>query len=244
MQSVPHFKQIMRRRRRMLAGGYSSKVLGTGPIAYWPLNEVSGTVAACRINSAQNGTYERDVSVMSTGIGPDGNSAPLFGTNDAVDIQTATFAAAFSGNPGSWMVWAQGDVGAWTDGATRIMLRIEADANNYTQMGKTAVNNTARFHYRAGGTNEVTDVVVAAAPSGWYCFIGTFVRPGDFLQYQNGGEVATDAIAGVWAGAPAVSLIGAQSVGPITNGWDGYLAHVAVWDYVLPPSTVASLASP
>ncbi|NIV37784.1 MAG: hypothetical protein GWN58_52745, partial [Anaerolineae bacterium] len=46
---------IPRRNRRMLAGGYIGKVLGTGPIAYWPLNEGSGASAHCEINPAQNG---------------------------------------------------------------------------------------------------------------------------------------------------------------------------------------------
>jgi hypothetical protein len=33
-------------------GGYSAKVLSYSPIAYWPLNETSGTTAICQVNAA------------------------------------------------------------------------------------------------------------------------------------------------------------------------------------------------
>ena len=46
---------------------YSGRILATNPIAYWPLNETTGTAAVCPVNAAMNGTYNRDVSLMGTG---------------------------------------------------------------------------------------------------------------------------------------------------------------------------------
>ena len=50
---------LLSTRRALLggSGGYNEKVLRTGPIAYWPQDETSGTVARCLVNPAQNGTY-------------------------------------------------------------------------------------------------------------------------------------------------------------------------------------------
>ena len=68
--------QAHRRRQDLLHGGqnYIDRVLASGPIAYWPLWEMSGTVAQDLVANLRapdpgslDGTYARDVSVMGTG---------------------------------------------------------------------------------------------------------------------------------------------------------------------------------
>ena len=91
------------------AASYVSRVLGFGPIAYWPLYESSGTTAACLVNAAQNGTYSADVSLWPPGPGiGDGNTAPEFdGATEWVNIDTAALVAAFNGAEGSFLIWAR-----------------------------------------------------------------------------------------------------------------------------------------
>jgi hypothetical protein len=198
--------------------GYIDKVVSYGPIAYWVLNETAGATAADQINSpAQDGTYT-GVTLADT-LGPDGvNNAPLFdGANDFVNVQTAAFAAAFSGTEGTAMIWAKVfNAGVWTDGSERKAYRYEVDGSNIVHLARRSV-----------------------------CWIQWWsVADGNARLYQDGAEVANSplAIAGVWGGNPAISVIGAQTLLAV-NPWYGWLAHCAVWDSALIQAAITDLSS-
>jgi len=231
--------------RTLLAGGtYADKVLGTGPIAYWPLWEASGTVARCLVNPAQNGTYSSNVSTWppGTGIG-DGNTAPGFdGTNDYIDVQTAALAAAFNASQGSFAIWARvTNVGVWTDAATRYIANLQVDANNNVRAMKTNANNQLLRTYVANAVPEL-GYNNGVATTGWFHLCHTWSVAADEVRYyMNGAWSETDTVLGVWVGALAKSIIGSYNI-PVNQPWSGGLAHPAIWSRALAASEIAALA--
>ena len=233
--------------RRALALGatYTDKVLGTDPIAYWPLSEGGGTTAQCKINALQNGTYSSDVATM--GIGPgigDGNTAAYFdgAGGDFVNVGSATFNAAFNGAEGTFMQWARvANVGAWTDGSERRSWVCLVDGNNFVIVGKSNANNQFRGLYKAGGGATESVTQAGLTTTAWVCWIFTWSKTFDRVQlFYNGVSTGTDTSSGVWAGNPATHNIGGQ--GALTP-WHGWLAHNAVWDRVLGTNEIVLLSS-
>ena len=233
------------------AGGlpYGEKVLSYSPIAYWQLNETSGTTAVCSVNAAQNGTLNRDISTMGTGTGiGDGNTAPDFdGGSDVVDIYTTTFRDAFNGAEGTAACWAKvSGVGAWTDGDLRFGIQLYVDDNNQIYILKSSTSNTLTWNYEAGNTVEQISKG-SLTETGWMHLALTWTKTSEQVMayYKGSQEGATATSLGTWSGDPLSSIatcIGAYSVTPGAP-WDGYIAHVAMWDSALSGATIAILAT-
>jgi hypothetical protein len=224
-------------------GGYSAKVLSYSPIAYWPLNETSGTTAICQVNAAQNGTYT-GVTLGQPGIG-DGNTAPFFdGANDYVNVQTAALAAAFNGAEGSISWWFKVyDAGVWTDGTFRYHVYGAADASNNVFYRRHTTNNWLTMWYRAGGTIS-QQAIVPEQPTTWTHIALTWSATDDAFKSYFAGVQAGPTISGlgIWAGPLADTVIGAGDLVP-TSVWHGYLAHVAIYTSALSLATIQDLAT-
>ena len=225
----------------LLGGGvaetYADRVLATGPIAYWPLRETSGTVAQCLTNAAMNGTYARNVTDMGTGAGiGDGNTAPVFnGANDFVNIYSAALAAAFSGASGMLMVWSRvSGAGIWTDGLQHNSAALAADAVDNVYAAKVVANNTLWMRYRANNVSKSV-TFLSGGNLAWFQWAITWSAAADqvMIFYNGVQQGATQNALGAWAGALAANqtIIGAANSVPATP-WSGTLAHVAVWDAV------------
>jgi len=240
--------QAYRRRNNALYGGrsYASKVLGYGPIAYWPLWEASGTVAQCLVNSAQNGTYNSDVGTwpVGTGIG-DGNTAPFFdGTNDVVDVDSAALFAAFNGAEGSIACWWRvANAGVWTDGQWRTQWYVVTNINNRNILNKSNAADRMISNRIGGGVN-LNEIYNGLSSTNWQLFVLTWSEASDLVAYYNHSATpTTDNGLGAWAGNLAIARIGASDLVPNTP-WHGWLAHVAIWDRAIPQSTVQDLLVP
>lgn len=230
------------------AQSYGAKVLGYSPIAYWPLWETTGTTAVCQVNTAQSGTYARDVSTMGTGTGiGDGNTAPLFdGTNDFLNAYTATFAGAYSGAAGSLIIWAKVfNVGVWTDGNTRNILSFQVDNDNMLIVRKNAGNNQVYWRYEAGTTQENT-TKTGVSTTDWVCYGLTWSKAAEEVKaYYNGAqEGATLTALGTWAGtfSSTKTVIASSTLGP-WEPWNAWLAHCAFWTTALTAPQMLDLAT-
>ena len=230
---------------RVGGGSYADKVLSYGPIAYWQLNEKSGTEAVCSVNAAQNGTFARNVTTMTTGAGiGDGNTAPLFdGINDVVDVYSAALAAAYSQTIFTSMVWFKVfNVGVWTDATNRKIVRFYVDNNN--QLGLYGIGDSTLYVVDEAGGTEVFMTDAGHAETGWvHAAITLDEVSNNIIFYLDGSVVDNDTNAGTWAGPihSAASVIGANNTTP-TNPWHGHLAHVPIFDRVLTPTDIADLA--
>ena len=229
------------------AAGYIAKVKSYNPIAYWPLNETTGSTAVCQVNTAQNGTYT-GVTLGQTVTDASGVSfiCPLFdGANDFANIYTTTFRDAFDGAEGTAMIWARVyNVGVWTDGNNHVMGTLRVDANNQIFLKKDNTNNRKELVYEAGNVTE-TGVETGLAIIDWMQLFLTWSATTDEVkQYRDGSQVGiTLTVLGAWAGqlVNTNTIIGSFDTGP-TNPWYGWLAHCAVWDTILTQPQIADLA--
>jgi hypothetical protein len=98
---------------------YESKVLSYSPLAYWKLDETSGTIAVDSSVNANAAAYVGPTLAANTFL--DGSPAPNFdGTNDYVNLYSAGLAVdwdAADPNQGTIALWVRvSGAGVWTDG--------------------------------------------------------------------------------------------------------------------------------
>jgi len=234
-----------RSHRRRLGGTYNDLVLGTGPIAYWPQSETSGTAANCLVNPAQNGTYT-GVALASDNTGPFGTPAPFYdGANDYLDVLSAALQAAWDAGGAEWSImtwWKVANAGVWTDGLDRKIYNLYMDADNNVTSGRTAANGTMQHRWEAS-TVVHTRVSSGLSLTGWNCSLATRSEGADELRwYRNGAWLETDTVIGNWASAAPWSkfVIGATSIVP-AQPWHGWLGPVAFWPRALPLAEVENL---
>jgi hypothetical protein len=206
-----------------------------GMIAWWPLDEHSGTSVHSEISGGVGGTLGAGAAaptLAAAGIG-DGRSAMSFDGGDYVDVYSAALAAAFNGAKGSLLIWARiTDAAVWADATSREMVYLAVDGNNDINIRKDANANTVEFIYRAGGTAEVVDDTSLAASTDWFLAAMTWDKSADQVKcYLNAAQVgATQTGLGTWAGtlASTLSLLGARSTVP-ANPHKGLLQHPIVF---------------
>jgi lysophospholipase L1-like esterase len=228
--------------------GYARRVLATQRsqlVAYWPLDELAGTVAANREGtSARNGTHKGAGEPLVGQVAAP-FTAPLWdGTNDYTNIQTASL-AAFSATAGTLACWLRVVPAAWTDAMVRRALILQADSGNRIIVEKTSTSDQLALYYVAGAvTKSITKCRASLAASGWVHLALTWDKPGDAVKaYFNGvQEGSTQTALGVWAGSLGVSVIGAASLVP-GQPWSGNLAHVGIWRTALTAGEIAPLAT-
>lgn len=218
---------------------YIDRVLATNPIAYWPLDEKSGTVARCRVNPAQNALYPRDVSAMTIaeGIG-DGNTAPHFnGTSDKVNLLTSALQSAWNGAECTIMGWAKVH-STWDTSDWRDLFYCNADGDNWYRILKLGANN---LYFWTEQNNVPKGEGIATTTVEWFQWAITSSVSGDFQRYYKNGveDAELDTGLGTWAGTLAEAWIGATVS---ANFWYGWECHVAIWDSAQTGSIIAELA--
>lgn len=224
-------------------GGYANKVLRTNPIAYWPLWEASGTVAECLVNRAQDGTYSSDVSSWPPGVGiGDGNTAPFFdGTNDEIDILTASLQGAFDGDAGTICAWVRVlNAAMWPDANQYLIIGLKAPGDNWVYFQKDDAPLPNELFVQRGATAIVGNPYTTTITD-WFHAAATWDEVANELNiFVNGDQNTGAAALAAWVGVLSDAFIGARDGGVRWNGW---LANVALWSRVLPLATIVSLAT-
>lgn len=230
---------------------YYRKVLSYGPIAYWPLWDAFGSgVAEELVNSpAQDGAHTA-VTCGQPGIGDGQTSCWYNGIGGAggsfTNIFTPVFQGAFNPLEGTAIAWARvNGAGVWTDGITRWILRLYADANNRIELYRHAVNNRLTWLYVAGGVFSFRSVNGLAMLDFFHMAITWSATADEVWIYLNGipqGPVINGL--GAWVGVldPIRTVIGAGTTVP-ANVWHGWEQHVPVFDYAIPPAGILDLAT-
>ena len=152
------------------------------------------------------------------------NRAYYNGVSSYTNIQTAGMAAKFNGLEGSLIIRAKvADAYNWIDETERRIVEIYADATNYLSMSRDTVDNQIIWSYKAGVAAVATDTKAALGAVVDFFTMGmTWSDTANRLEtYYDGATEGGAACAGVWAGAPTVSVIGAETLVPATvwNGW-------------------------
>ncbi len=229
---------------------YSARVKNTRPtnlLAYWRLNESSGTSVADSSGNGHGGTASA-VTWGRVGIG-DGNPAGYFvdASNSSINIYSAGLSAAFNGATGTALIWFRtDDLAAWTDGNYHyLLLLMGSPMGNDIILEKTNVNNTLHFQYAAGYVFKNINITITPDTIS-HCLALTWDHTADEVKaFMDGEQVGTTQTSlGTWNATglnTTLTVIGANGASGTVN-WAGYLAHVALWDVALSATEIDSLA--
>lgn len=232
--------------RRASGPTYLDNVLALNPIAYWPLNETSGTNADnAQGNADRDGTYT-GVVLNSVASPITGDNAPLFdGTSDFVDVNTASLNSVFNGSELTLSMWFKvSAAGVWSDSTYRRLYYLLVDGSNFLTLQKTNTTNQIQFAYSAAAVLENVVDTSLAGTTDWVHVAYTVSKANErTTPYINGSPITGTTTLGVWVGgAFSHARIGAQ-LGTPTQVWDGYLSHVAIFASELTAAQVTTLAT-
>lgn len=221
---------------------YIARIVALAPIAYYPLDESSGTTAIDQSGNGHNGTYSGAVP-GGDGIGSGQTGASFDGSLDTVNI--AAMRTLFNGNTGSLVVW--GKTSAWADATVRFLARIQVNASNQVNIQKTANLNEISFNRSGGGTPKSVVTTALAGSPAYFCAGMTWDTGADELKaYLNGVQVgATQTGIGTFTGTVGLTTC-ALGAGGSTGAscWSGGVAHGAVWNRALSAAEMVSAGVP
>jgi hypothetical protein len=229
-----------------LPSAYGAKVQAIAPanlLAYWPLDELSGSVITDRSGSGRNGVYS---NTTYGSPGPDGRPCAGFnGTSSFGNLYSASLAGAFNGQEGSFSMWCRmANAGVWTDGVTRRALYFLVDASNRAGFFKPTTANEMDCLYVAGGTSLAAGKGTFS-PTDWFHLGQTWSKSNNQMIFYVGGVAITPISTGLGTFAGALSavqtILGSLSTTPAQN-WSGFEADVAVWSTPLTAAQMAALA--
>jgi hypothetical protein len=223
---------------------YRSTVIGTTPIAFWPLDDSSGVVTDYSGN-ARHGVGYTGVT-LSDATGPDGYPCPRFvtTTRSQADVYSASFVTAFDGQEGSLMTWNKvASADDWTDATSNYWLSFLVDADNRCQLaGSGGEANRFGWTYTAGGIDKVEHVFNIDFTK-WFNVVMTWSLSNDRTRiYINGNSIGEQTGLGTFVG----TLISSRCIiGDFAgdDAWNGWMANIAVWNRELAASEVSSLAN-
>lgn len=229
---------------------YHGNILNTESahlVAYWPLDDLSGSTVTDRSGHGYSGLYSGATLNATTFL--DGNPAPGFdGINDWANIYSSGLASAFNGSQGTLLVWAKvRDASVWSNGALNYPAEFVVNSTNRILVRKNT-DGSLLLDYIAGGVAKAATLSTSShgSPTSWMQFIITWDHAGDTVRlFFNGAQSGVDQTGlGSWSGSldSTQTIIGAAGT---TNAgaWNGYIADVALWDTALSISEATTLYS-
>jgi archaellin len=217
---------------------------------YWPLNEHSNPTTAVDLNGNYDGTYQSP-AVGGASYNEEGGPVPVFASaNDQVQVPYGKDFISGNGSISLWMKLTNTD--QWASSGVLGML--------YKTGGYPSINLTVwKFELSAYVSNDgsfklgntITTSGKAVAPNTWHHVVMTWGSKGLFLYLDGTEQVKKTSVTESPGTAKAnkggeqpMHLGGGYSLlSKAENGFDGSVAHVAMFDKQLKASEVAALAA-
>jgi hypothetical protein len=218
---------------------YQARVLATGPLVYFPLNEKNGVVAVNHgsLGIDANGTYSG--ASLANAPGPKGGVCPYFdGSNDSVNILSAPLVTNFNRIKGTMAIWVKAETTAyWTDGRTSYFFRTRyLNDAELISIWKLPLYQ-CRSNYVATVNGDSEDFNFNPNTTNWVFLVHTWdTVVHEWIPYKNG--VALCAAKSLTA--TVYGTLSQAIVGDVHLGW---VAHAALWDKVLTPTEISDLYS-
>lgn len=217
-------------------------------IAYWPMDELTGTTADnAEGTAARDGTYV-GVTLGQPGIG-DGSLCPLFdGVTSVNKVFSASLQTAMGNSAvGTLALWMKvANAGIWTDGAQHRAFHIDTwGGGGSISITKITTNGVLRFYYKGGGVEKLVDKASMSNPGWMHVELTWSVAADEVKAYYNGAqEGSTLNTISAWGNTIQTNLanIGAGNIAP-AEPWSGYLAHVILLNRAATPAEVAQMAA-
>lgn len=225
------------------SGSYIDTVLATSPLAYWPLDEASGTTADnAEGTAARDITYQNGVSLANDNTGAFGTVAPLFDGSDDYVGSLSVLGADFDGQEFTISVWAKTN----SPGTLPTIIRIRKDSSN--DLFIRLDNTTLQFGYIAGGTFKQISTSHGITATNWHHYAMTVSLTSDqFIAYVDAVQFGTTQTGlGTWVNGSVNNVN--SNIGAYNNAssgvFSGWIAHPAIWTSALSGSAITTLANP
>lgn len=244
--------QIMPTGAPAIKPNYITKILDTSPVAYYPLRETGGSSAEqVAGGSIPDGAYIG--TVLADALGPDGiNNAPRFdGASDQVDLYSTAFQTMWVqavSDIGSMMIWAKViDQAYWDSAAFGYMVYI-ANTNATVAVHRICKGYTATvMQWFREWTHIENEQKLPMTELGWLCAGMTWDQPAnEHKAFYNGVQfgstnIGLNAFPADALDSDSVGLGGRSSGG--ADVFDGWLAHFVIWEKVLTPAEMLTVAT-
>jgi hypothetical protein len=214
------------------ASGYSGVILGDGPLAYWRLNETSGTVAHDELGNYP-GTFQGNCTLGVAGALSDGEPAVAFDGSSCSIVVGAVL--PFDGTAAfSLEVWANITL---SNGSVRWLISNNT-GNPKTGYSLSIVDTTLWFEQDASGAS--TSYVATGLPS-LDVFHHLVVTTNAKRQriYVDGALAVETGFAVVQPSSPGALAFGVY-VPTDPNQFAGTLDEIAFYDRELDPTVIAA----
>ncbi|MEI6078540.1 MAG: LamG-like jellyroll fold domain-containing protein, partial [Verrucomicrobiota bacterium] len=225
-------------------GGYGGTVLGSGPIAYWRLNETSGSVAHDLIGGNDGNYYNATLAQLGYSVIDSDTAVNFSGVNSYVGDISGT-AINFTGHTNFTLeAWVNAPATV-TDNATIIAKGIgNVGATRTEQFALDVSGGVFRF-FTTGNGNVLVQALANVGPDGaWHHVVGVYddTGSGKLYIYVDGvlagqGNVRA---AGIRSFTTPVS-IGSKRLGANANyngTFGGAIDEVAIYAFALNAATV------
>lgn len=219
-----------------------SQALSTAPdnlLAYWPLNETSGSVARDLSGNNRHGAYGGAATVGgNTFI----DGSPCVSVNGGhINIYSASLAAAF--NAGSYSIagWFKTSLGNWPSGD--YICQLYVDASNHVNCTINAVYPLLSHLRRAAGSPSYANVDGYQTGEWVHVAIG-YVQGTARRTWVNGAlEYSGAGSANTLSGsiASTTSCLGAANTSDTGTLTDGLLRGWGIWDTLLSDAQIAAI---
>jgi hypothetical protein len=223
-------------------GTYSSAVMGSSLLAYYPLNDAATGTATNQgsLGLAYNGTYEGGYSGVA---GPAGFS------NFPLDNQAASF-DGFSADvlvPSFGITVTNCTIAAWVmDGGGQpdnSTIFFERQSSVFgLAIGQNGAGEWLKYTWNNGSYNNNTGLIL---PTNQWAFVAMVINPTNAMIYlQNGTGMISTNFAGAY---PSQSFTGNSYIGWDTQGgstgrrWTGTVGPVMVFNQALSPVAINAL---
>jgi hypothetical protein len=236
---LPLFRQSYLQRVKRLFGG--------ALIAYWALNESSGTSANDLSENGYHGVYS-GVSLANLAA-PGGSSAPLFdGVNDYVNIGDSGIGAEYDGDEGSLFIWYRPfNAGVLSDGSTDLVIQIVTSTLSWIAIQKATTAGRLTIQRRADDSSLKSVNLDGVTAANWLHLGCTWSRNADeFRVYRDGSQTGAT-LTGLTAITGSINTqytnVGVSYRPTLANPLNGWAAHALLLNRAASPTEIARLAA-
>lgn len=223
------------------AGTYADKILALNPIAYWKLDETSGTTAYDSSGNHYDGTYYGVTLDQIDGPGSTMGRAGLWdGINDYVNVFSAPLASAIDTDHYTVVLWfraASADM--WGTGYHLLFDMVRSANNHYSNIANFNDANHLSVRRYAGtiqsegfSENRVGEWIFAA--------ITVDVSANKLYGYRDDDQSSVSSATGTFETITSADIGGRATL----YGSPAYIQHVAYYNYALNQTTLNDLSNP
>jgi hypothetical protein len=227
------------------ASALRAAVLSDGPVAYWPLDETTGTTAFDISGNGHHATYVGSPTLGNTALTLGGKPNPLFnGTSQRVDLPAMHLADNGDVQGITYTGWFRG-----TGTSTDLWVVSESStSNNNPLIGFKLQSGKLQGFFRGDASTPSAVATSTANYNDGNPYLGAMTwtpGAGSGIRIRIGGSQVGVAAAAVSTRTTTNTTIGALArVGPIFNGYfPGVIGHVALFDKVLSATRTGAYAT-